>query len=838
MGEQLVPRPRDGEALLAILKGLEIQRTLSTEPVLAALRHFPARPARHAPFPEDLHPRLREVLRARGIEELYTHQRQAYDAARAGRSTVVVTPTASGKTLCYNLPVLDRILKEPDTRALYLFPTKALAQDQLAELHGTVEALGSDIGTFTYDGDTPQDARKAVRARAHVVVTNPDMLHKGILPHHTKWTKLLENLRYVVVDELHSHRGVYGSHVANILRRLHRLCRFYGSSPLFLCSSATIGNPKELAEALTGVEMTLVDDNGAPRGERFFAIYNPPVVNRQLGIRRSALNSARDVALTFLKKGLQTIVFAPSRLATEVLVTYLKEALETKPGSEGVIRGYRGGYLPLKRREIERGLREGSVLGVVSTNALELGIDIGGLDVSVLLGYPGSVASVWQRAGRAGRRTGTSVSVLVASSTPLNQFLARNPDYLFGAPVEEGRINPDNLQILLSHLKCAAFELPFTADERFGSEDLPEILRFLEEQGFLHRSGERWHWTSESYPADAVSLRSVSSDNFLVQDVTREPRIVAEVDFDSAPSMLHEKAVYILEGRTYFVERYDHAERRAHVREAEVDYYTDAITYSKVKILERFAEEPAGNGRRTHGEVHVTSQVVGFKKIKFHTNENVGSGELTMPENEMHTTSYWLTVPREVMADLPFSLDERRDGVVALSHVLGQMAALFLMCDRHDLGVALGDNSQGEAWTERGLRRLGLGAAAREALAMAPGEGGDGDAPVGRGALAEATGGSSDGIHSRRESGGSRGRGAAPPGSMMEPQVFVYDNYPGGIGLSEPLFRLHDRLLARCLALVEACPCQDGCPSCVGPAGEVGSRGKEVALAILRAVVP
>jgi len=790
VSQQLALRREDTEgALLSVLKALEIERTLGAEPVLAALRRYPAQDARYADFPEDLDPRLRDVLLRRGVERPYTHQREAYDAARAGRHAVVVTPTASGKTLCYNLPVLDTILKDPDARALYLFPTKALAQDQLAELYGLIETLGADIGTFTYDGDTPQDARKAIRARAHIVVTNPDMLHKGILPHHTKWVKLFENLRYVIVDELHTHRGVYGSHVANIFRRLRRLCDFYGSKPQFLCSSATIGNPKELAEALTGREMTLIDQSGAPRGERYFALYNPPVVNRQLGIRRSALGCARDVALSFLKKGLQTIVFAPSRLSTEVLVTYLKDALETRPGSEGVIRGYRGGYLPLKRREIERGLRDGSVLGVVSTNALELGIDIGSLDAAVLLGYPGSVASAWQQAGRAGRRQGSSVAVLVANSTPLNQFIAKHPDYFFDAPVEQARINADNLHILVSHIKCAAFELPFTAGESFGRESLAEILGFLEEERLVHRAGDRWHWTSESYPADAVSLRSVSSDNFVVQDITREPRIVAEVDFDSAPSTLHEKAVYILEGRTFFVEKYDHEERRAHVREAEVDYYTDAITYTKVKILDRFAEEPAQQARRSHGEVHVTSQVVGFKKIKFYTNENVGSGELAMPENEMHTTAYWLTLPRALMASLPYSGEERRDGVVALAYTLGQLAALFLMCDRHDIGVALGDNGQGEAVHARGLRPVGT------ALSERP-----------------------------------------RPGDDYEPQIFVYDNYPGGIGLSEPLYRLHDRLVRESEGLIAACACSDGCPSCVGPVGEVGSRGKEVALAILQAV--
>jgi DEAD/DEAH box helicase domain-containing protein len=798
LSQQLVLQRREAEdSLLSVLKGLEIQRTLGAEPVLAALRHFPPEPPQLADFPPELHPKLRRVLEARGLSGLYTHQREVYEQLQAGRDVVVVTPTASGKTLCYNLPVLDRILKDPDARALYLFPTKALAQDQLAELYGTIEALGADIGTFTYDGDTPQDARKSIRARAHVVVTNPDMLHKGILPHHTKWVKLFENLRYVVVDELHTLRGVYGSHVANLLRRLRRLCRFYGSTPQFIGSSATIGNPRELAEALTEREMTLVDRSGAPRGERYFAIYNPPVVNRQLGIRRSALNSARDIALSFLGKGLQTIAFAPSRLATEVLVTYLKEALETKPGAEGIIRGYRGGYLPQRRREIERGLRDGSILGVVSTNALELGIDIGSLDAAVLVGYPGSVASAWQQAGRAGRRSGTSVAVLVANSTPLNQFIAKNPAYFFDAPVEQGRINPDNLQILVNHVKCAAFELPFSADESFGGERLVEILEFLEEERLLHRSGDRWHWTSDSYPADAVSLRSVSSDNFVVQDTTpgSPPRIVAEVDYDSAPSMVHEKAIYILEGRTYYVERYDHEERRVEVREAEVDYYTDAITYTKVRVLDRFAQEARARARRSHGEVHVTSQVVGFKKIKFHTNENVGAGELTMPENEMHTTAYWLTVPREVVQALPFTLEERRDGVVALSYTLGQLAALFLMCDRHDLGVALGDDAQGEARVERGLLRAGYRHPSPES---------------GAGALLERGG---------------------------ESVVFIYDAYPGGIGLSEPLYRLHDRLVAESRALIAACGCRDGCPSCVGPAGEAGTRGKEVALAILDAIL-
>ena len=657
----------------------------------------------------------------------------------AGRDVVVVTPTASGKTLCYNLPVLDRVLKDPDARALYLFPTKALSQDQLAELHGTIESIGADIGTFTYDGDTPQDARKTIRARAHVVVTNPDMLHKGILPHHTKWVKLFENLRYVVVDELHSLRGVYGSHVANIFRRLRRLCEFYGSRPQFICSSATIGNPKELAEVLTEREMTLVDRSGAPRGDRYFAIYNPPVVNRQLGIRRSALNSARDVSLSFLGKGLQTIVFAPSRLATEVLVTYLKEALETKPGSEGIIRGYRGGYLPLKRREIERGLREGKVLGVVSTNALELGIDIGGLDAAVLVGYPGSVASAWQQAGRAGRRSGTSVAVLVANSTPLNQFIAKHPDYFFDAPVEQARVNPENLQILVNHIKCAAFELPFVGDERFGKESLVEILRYLEDEKLLHRAGDRWHWTSESYPADAISLRSVSSDNFVIQDVTGEPRIVAEVDYDSAPSMVHEKAIYILEGRTFFVEKYDHDERRVHVREAEVDYYTDAITYTKVRILERFAEEPRGNARRNHGEVHVTTPGRRIQEDQVpHERERRLGRAVDARERDAHDLLLAHGAARDHAGTSVLARGEARRRRGALVHARAT-------------GRPVPDVRPPRP------RRRGRG--------QRPGRGDDRARPAAMGWLRgrEATGCERSGIHSRAASGGSGGCGAAPP---------------------------------------------------------------------------
>ena len=613
---------------------------------MTAVRRLPAIPASFAPYPDGTDDRLRGSLAARGISQLYTHQAQAFAHVLGGRNVVTITPTASGKTLCYNAPVLNAILQDHSTRALYLFPTKALAQDQLAELHALSELVGRDsdleIGVFTYDGDTPSDARRAIRGKAHVVLSNPDMLHAGILPHHPRWAKLFENLRFVVIDELHAYRGVFGSHLSNILRRLQRVCRHYGSDPVFICSSATIANPRELAEGLTGKPFELVDESGAPRGEKFFLFVNPPVVNAELGIRRSYLAETRRVALEFLKYQLQLIVFAQSRLSVELLTTYLKDAFHGPPGAADVIRGYRGGYLPNRRREIERGLREGQVRAVVSTNALELGIDIGALDVSVMAGYPGTIAATWQRAGRAGRRTTRSAAVFVASSAPLDQFIIRNPSYFFDATPEHALINPDNLHILLDHVKCAAFELPFGDEEAFGNENVQEILAVLAEEGFVHHADEQWNWTSESYPADAVSLRSVSSDNFVVIDATDGERVIGETDFTSGPATLHQKAIYIVEGQLYQVERLDFDGRKAFVRAVECDYYTDAITYTKVTILDTFASEGQpdhfGPGR-SHGEVHVVSRVVGFKKIKFYTNENVGSGELDLPEQQMHTSS-------------------------------------------------------------------------------------------------------------------------------------------------------------------------------------------------------
>ena len=592
--------------------------------------------------------------------------------------------------------MLNAVLENPDTRALYLFPTKALAQDQLAELHDLATRLEDRFGVFTYDGDTPQDARKAIRERGHIVLTNPDMLHTGILPHHTKWMRLFENLRYIVLDELHTYRGVFGSHLANVLRRLRRVAQFYGSNPQFICCSATIANPGELASQLIEREVEVVEENGAPSGEKLFAFYNPPMVNRNLGIRRSYINEATRVARELLARKLQTIVFANSRLHTEVLLTYLQQANPPKPGQPEPVRGYRGGYLPGERREIERGLRDGRIRGVVTTNALELGIDIGSLDACVMAGYAGSIASTWQRAGRAGRRSGTSCAVFVASSAPLDQFIVQHPDYFFGSSPEHAHIQPDNLEILVNHLKCAAFELPLSPDDRFGSVELPELCERLAEAGFLQRSGGNWHWVQESYPADTISLRSVTSDNFVIIDITGgengKPEVIGEVDFSSALTTVHPKAIYIHQGQQFHVERLDFDHRKAYVKRVDVDYYTDAIRYTQVRVLE-IAEEQRipGPASRAHGEVLVRSQVVGFKKIKFFTNENVGSGKLELPENEMHTTAFWVTLQHELLAGLPFTLSERQSGIFGLVYALASMATLLLMCDRRDLGTAVGE---------------------------------------------------------------------------------------------------------------------------------------------------
>jgi len=650
---------------------------------------IPARTAEFAPLPSDLRPELADALAKRGIDRLYTHQAAAYDHVRAGRHLVVVTPTASGKTLCYNLPILQRLLEHPSSRALYLFPTKALTQDQLAELGALVQPLPLDIKVSTYDGDTPPGQRTAIREGGHIVLTNPDMLHTGVLPHHTRWRKLFSSLEHVVLDELHTYRGLFGSQVANVIRRLKRICSFYGSNPRFICASATIANPDELARHLLEEDqVALVDRSGAPRGERRLVFYNPPLVNRNLGIRRSSLLEGKRIAAPWIRAGVQTIVFCRSRLQVEVMLSYLRESLLPSLESRQRVRGYRSGYLPLHRREIEAGLRSGAVHGVVSTNALELGIDIGSLQAAVIVGYPGTIASTWQQLGRAGRRTG-SVAVFVASSAPLDQFIVRHPEYFLGASPEEGLVDPDNLLVLAGHLQAGLFELPFLDAERLGRADVSELLRLFEEDGVASHAGGRWFWSQDAFPAEGISLRSIAADNVVIVDTSpARPEVIGEMDQFTAQVMLHEEAIYLQDGAQYHVDRLDWDEKKAYVRPVDVDYYTDALLGVNVTVLDTFEHEPLPDLDRAHGEVKLTALATMFKKIRFHTHENVGSGPIHLPEQTLHTTAYWTTIEPERWVAL--GREQLEAGLQGMAHALRTVASLRLMCDPRDLG-ALGE---------------------------------------------------------------------------------------------------------------------------------------------------
>ncbi len=735
-------------------------------PNIVEWRTLPAVPAQTVDFPTDLNPALAEALRSRGIANLYTHQAAAFESVVSGQHTAIVTGTASGKTLCYNLPVLDAIMSDHTARALYLFPTKALAQDQYTNLHALIEAAGADIKTHTYDGDTPANVRRLIRTAGHVVITNPDMLHSGILPHHTKWHSLFEQLRYVVIDEMHGYRGVFGSHVANVVRRLRRICAHYGSSPIFILASATIANPRELAEHLIEAKVHVIDDDGAPHGRREIAFYNPPVLNRQLGIRRSSTLEATAVATELIRRNVHTIVFARARVTAEVLLTYLREALPPKLGAPDGVRGYRGGYLPRQRREIERGLRDGSVRAVVSTNALELGVDIGSLDACVMTGYPGTIASTWQQAGRAGRREGVSLAVLVASSAPLDQFIVQHPDYFFASRPENGLINADNLLILVDHLKCAAFELPFHDGDAFGHVEPTEMLDFLEDERILHHSGNTWYWTAETYPAEEISLRTAARANVVIIDTSDRTgaRVIGEVDTFSAPMLVHTDAIYIHEGQQYHVERLDWDEKKAYVHPVEVDYYTDASLSVRVQVIEQFTEGEA-SAPKHHGEVLVGAIVTQFKKIKLHTHENVGWGKVHLPEEQMHTSAYWLSLPPDISGRMREA--ELQGALTGLANALQNISPLYLMCDPRDVGVYPQIRSP---FTDRAT-------------------------------------------------------------------IFIYDRVPGGIGFSARLYDLHSELLRGARDLIRSCPCESGCPSCVGPATEVGPDAKTNTLGILKEMI-
>lgn len=742
----------------------EVLSWLKAKGELSWVKELEPRTPNLAQLPGDLSPALAKALEARGIRALYTHQARSYDLARAGRNFVVVTPTASGKTLCYNLPVVQTLLEEPESRALYLFPTKALSQDQQAELNEV--SLAGDLGlkVQTYDGDTPSSLRTAARTAGRIVITNPDMLHSGVLPNHAKWVQFFSGLRFVVVDELHSYRGVFGSHVGNVLRRLKRIAAFYGAHPLFIFCSATIGNPGELASALLEDEVALVDSSGAGAGRKIVAFYNPPLEDAVRGMRRSAELESRDIALKLLDMGVKTILFARSRLQVELVSSYMNEALENiYNGNRGIaVRPYRSGLLPSERRAIERGLREGTVHGVVSTNALELGIDIGGLDAAVIAGYPGSMASFWQQAGRAGRRSGESLAIFVATSSPLDQFFSRHPEYFLSRPPEKARVDLDNPYIFVDHAKCAAFELPVDDGEELGNcgeGRTQEALELLEEGGAVRHVQGRWHWSEDSYPSEKISLRSASSDNVVIVDVTAgASKVIGEMDRPSAKELIFDNAVYIHLGTQYQVRKLDIEGRTCKVERSTLEYWTDAVVKTDLKVL---SEDSGGAGLSSKGEtfrwslgdVLVRSQAEKYKKLRFHTHENVGYGEISLPPEEMQTRALCLLFPPGSGGGVFLSSLDPARAAGALSGaatVIRSLCPVFVLCDQRDFGVA-----------ER----------------------------------------------------------VRDPHFQI-PAIFLFDRYPGGTGLSEALPDKLGALLEASAESVSACSCSKGCPSCVGVEGK------------------
>lgn len=734
--------------------------------------HIKAREGCYIPLPGDLNESLKDSLVNKGIDRLYSHQGKCYETVRSGRDLVVVTPTASGKTLCYNLPVLQELMENEDSRALYLFPTKALSQDQQSSLNDIVLEGNLPVKICTYDGDTPGSLRISARKSGRIIISNPDMLHSGILPNHPKWIEFFKSLKYIVLDEVHTYRGVFGSHMTNLIRRLKRIAAFYGSDPLFICCSATIGNPKELADKILEKETVLVNDNGAPSGEKHIILYNPPMIDPVQGIRRGIVLESQRIAMKLLKQGVKTIIFARSRVKTELISSYLNKSLSNHYNQNYRIKvePYRGGYLPGERRMIEKGLRDGSISGVVSTNALELGIDIGGLDASILAGYPGSISSAWQQAGRAGRSNRLSLALIIASNSPVDQYLTQNPDYFFGSSPEAAFVDPDNLYILIDHIKCAAFELPFRKGEIFGS-DILEILDYLEENGVLRHTADSWFWADRSYPSERISLRGSAEENVVIIDTTRgRSEVIGEMDAHSARELIFEEAVYLHKGEQYKVLKLDLKSHICHVEESTVNYYTDSILKTDIKVLEVDEEENQLGVNLISCDILVRSEVSKYKKIKFQTHENIGYGDIFLPESEMHTRSTVLSFSegsssRRAFDQIP---DELQAPVMArFATVVKNTAPIFLLCGRSDLGVA--------------------------------------------------------------------GRVRDPHFEI--PGLYVYDNYPGGIGLADGFHIQMKKILLASLSLIERCSCLEGCPSCVGPCDdrdEFSGNPKEASLHFLK----
>lgn len=835
---------------------------------IAAWRTLPPRPAQTVPLPHNLHPVLAQTLRVQGIPQLFSHQAASWQHIQANRHPVVVTGTASGKTLCYNLPVLHHLFGHPGARALYLFPTKALAYDQADTLRAFTASLarisaadqaGADlqpphfpIVAATYDGDTPTSSRAAIRREARIILTNPDMLHTAILPHHTKWAGFFRHLRFVVVDELHSYRGVFGSHVANMLRRLKRVAQFYGAILQFILTSATIANPTELAERLIEMPTVLVDNDGSAKGPKHFLIYNPPIVNHDLGLRRSSLQETVRLSRDLLQHNFQTIIFGRTRRTVELLLTYLREGVSSTPQtSQPSIRAYRSGYLPRQRREIEQGLREGNVRAVVATSALELGLDIGQMSAAILVGYPGAIASTWQQAGRAGRQDNPAVAVLVASASPIDQFLVHHPDYFFDRTPEHALIDPDNLLILLQHLRCAAFELPFHAGDNFGrieADAVEEFLHFLHQNGDLHRSRRTYYWMADRYPAQQVSLRSASPETvkLLVSDDEDHGTVVGEVDLASAAWMVHPGAIYLHEGQSYQTEILDLEQHTAYLRPISADYYTEPVRETSAQLTKLADRALVKGAVKSYGEILVTTQTVGYHTVRWYTAERLATHEVELPPHDLHTTGYWFTLNPETVQSLReqglWTNDPNDYGpnwAVQRTKARSRDGYRCQMCETPERG------RQHDVHHKRPFRQFDSYQAANRlsnlvtlcrschrrvetAVRMRSGLSGLA-AALGQLAPLFLMCDSHDfGIHADPRS----------PLAEGEPVVLIYDTAPAGLGFSQRLFHLHADLVSHTHELVARCSCAGGCPSCVGPAGEDGAGGKRETLAILKLLKP
>ncbi len=814
--------------------------------------------AKTALFPDYFHPALKHGLIREKVNSLYTHQLESCNLIRSGKNIVIVTGTASGKSLCYNIPVINDILINKRTRALYLFPTKALAHDQ----YEGIISLFNQILTYPetiwhsenkiaspYDGDTPKYHRNQIRQSSSIIITNPDMLHIGILPHHTQWSQFFVDLQYVIIDEIHTYRGVFGSHVCNVIRRLKRIAKFYGSDIQFLLTSATIGNPSELAENLIETDVTIIDNDGAPHGTRHFIIYNPPIINSDIAIRSSRFNEISKIAKKLFVNKIQTIIFCQTRRLVELLLILLHKELGDDNHISQSVRGYRSGYLPEHRRKLEKGLKNGDITIIVATTALELGIDCGQMDAVILDGFPGTISGTWQQAGRAGRKTNSALAILVASSNPLDQFLARNPNFLFEQNPERGLINPNNILILLDHVKCSLFELPFSDQDGLGSlksEQLLELLYLLERTGIAYKTKNTTYWASIDYPANEVSLRNASASRYkLIQLIGEKERIIGEIDEESVFWMTHPEAIYLHEGNSFYVEELDIANHRVNLHNFQADYYTRPQQNREIELIEDLIQEQTPGGIKIFGELLIHEQVTGYQKIRWGLNEIMESIPLSLPKTELITTGFlflfdkktidmlrnqgawsndpinygvdWTTQKQKVLLrdgytcqncrtksetttlhvhhKIPLRMFQNqkegnhldnlitlcaschkraedivriRSGLAGLAYILSNLAPLFLMCDKRDIGVHFDPQS-----------RLNHG----------------------------------------------------------EAVLFIFDRISGGLGFSEEFYYSHKTIMKEALSLTIDCDCNDGCPACVGPGGEFGFGSKKETLALLEVLV-